>query len=1129
MSIASSKNCPQCGAPLQESAPGGLCPRCVMALNFNTETVFTDEPAARPAPPTPAELAPHFPQLEILECLGRGGMGVVYKARQPQLDRMVALKILAPERVTDARFADRFQREARALAKLNHPNIVTIHDFGQTGGYFYLLMELVDGVNLRELLRGQRMAPREALAVVPAICEALQYAHDRGIIHRDIKPENILLDKEGRVKIADFGIARILCAPAADETATPATAEAAPGLTAESVLGTPKYMAPEQKENSGEADHRADIYSLGVVFYEMLTGELPGKNLEPPSRKVHIDVRLDEVVLRALEKKPELRYQQASALRTQVETIAGTSQNESSPTTERQLLDFTGILKFRSPLALKFARVGWLGFLGFLGALGFIPGWEPLFGLCGLCGFFGFSGIAHIIEILARSHPLPNQPQARQNKLAASVGAVMFVLVLLVTANIWLAWHRHRDEPDQVHGRTAAAGGSFVARLEQGGVELQAIGNQPWTNTVCWLPNGALSSDPFLTEKGSMGGLGENTKKIAFRIHNESSNGISLSVCRFNKASSVLGAGSISRWSQPDAFFYQIIACPPNARTMDVSLGVANSAWETAIALGHENNSLSRSTATEGEWSATYNIIFAGNGDVAVNCNYTKSEKWDTRMVCVDEDGTTRVIPENLSRALGPQTGGMLLISSNEFTRVKEFQLQKRPYQWVEFRNVSLQPGFITSVSILDAPGFDASHTPVAPATEQNPDAGKQVQATAAYQDDCRDWIASVGTIDSSNSAVFSIPEDFAQTVVKELDAGQLLTVEVEDREGKPFGHGSLRGVDNQIDTATGTLKCTATIVPDGDHLIMRGLSVNIRLLLEVKHGVTLVPVEATQHDTQGMFVWAINRDQTVGRRRVQEGTMDEKKLEILSGLSPGELVVAGPALNNLHEGEKIRYELARDETATPAVPAPAQHFSFGPVIERTLRIDGEESDFLVLRSGEVLHHTNIDPGDLRADPPSESLQWARTNGVDIGFVTSTRDFYGPVGLEMFDMGTFHWAYDTVPEDRIPRFRSLAEWQAYDAEHEQPAKHPLIGSMAGVTNIWNDLTAEQLHEPPEDEPAFFLRQKLFSLFYKSSILTHPVAFSTRERVEGLMQITSFTTNPPVVKIRYKLVQNKLGK
>ncbi len=329
MGMSEAQRCPQCGSPLPENAPGSLCPRCLMRMNLKTETVFTGEPAAAAPPPTPAELAPHFPQLEILECLGRGGMGVVYKARQPQLDRVVALKILAPERVTDARFAERFLREAKTLAKLNHPNIVTVHDFGQVDGYFYLLMEFVDGVNLRELLRRGRLSPQEALAIVPPICEALQYAHNRGIVHRDIKPENILLDKEGNVKIADFGLAKLMGAEAFEVPPSGGSDRLKPELhtltEAGKVMGTPKYMAPEQAEKPGEVDHRADIYSLGVVFYEMLTGELPGRNIEPPSKKFQIDVRLDEVVLRALEKKPELRYQQASQVKTEVETIAATN------------------------------------------------------------------------------------------------------------------------------------------------------------------------------------------------------------------------------------------------------------------------------------------------------------------------------------------------------------------------------------------------------------------------------------------------------------------------------------------------------------------------------------------------------------------------------------------------------------------------------------------------------------------------------------------------------------------------------------------------------------------------------------------------------------------------------------
>ena len=181
-------------------------------------------------------------------------------------------------------------------------------------GLYYFIMEFVDGVNVRQLLDAGSSRREEALAIVPQICDALQYAHDHGVVHRDIKPENVLLNKEGQVKIADFGIAKLVGRDAPDLTLTGAG----------QIVGTPQYMAPEQIEHPLEVDHRADIYSLGVVFYQMLTGELPIGRFAPPSKKVQIDVRLDEVVLRALEKEPELRYQQASEVKTEVETIATT-------------------------------------------------------------------------------------------------------------------------------------------------------------------------------------------------------------------------------------------------------------------------------------------------------------------------------------------------------------------------------------------------------------------------------------------------------------------------------------------------------------------------------------------------------------------------------------------------------------------------------------------------------------------------------------------------------------------------------------------------------------------------------------------------------------------------------------
>jgi tRNA A-37 threonylcarbamoyl transferase component Bud32 len=265
--------------------------------------------------PDPADLQRHFPQLDIQELLGRGGMGAVYKARQVQLGREVAVKILPPEVARDPAFAERFAREARALSQLHHQNIVSVYDFGRSGDLYYFIMEYVEGASLRELIRDGKLSPQQALGIVPQVCEALQFAHDEGVVHRDIKPENILVDGRGRVKIADFGLAKLVGERAEDISLT---------RTHQS-MGTLHYMAPEQMRGAASVDHRADIYSLGVVLYEMLTGELPVGRFEVPSKKVHVDLRLDEVVLRTLDSRPERRYQHASDLKTEIESICGIS------------------------------------------------------------------------------------------------------------------------------------------------------------------------------------------------------------------------------------------------------------------------------------------------------------------------------------------------------------------------------------------------------------------------------------------------------------------------------------------------------------------------------------------------------------------------------------------------------------------------------------------------------------------------------------------------------------------------------------------------------------------------------------------------------------------------------------
>jgi serine/threonine protein kinase len=275
------------------------------------ETDERSAAAATPArsfvPPTPAELGRHFPQLEFLALLGQGGMGAVYKARQTKLDRLVAVKILSPQVAGDPAFAARFAREAQALARLNHPHIVTVYDFGEgeVDGLYSFTMEYVDGQNLRELLQGGPLPPAQTLAIVQQLCDALQYAHDEGLVHRDIKPENILLDKKGRVKVADFGLAKLVGLTPTYLTLT----------GTDQVMGTLLYMAPEQMQRSHTVDHRADLYSLGVVLYEMLTGELPLGRFAPPSHKSVVDASVDPIVLRALAREPAERYQDAASFK----------------------------------------------------------------------------------------------------------------------------------------------------------------------------------------------------------------------------------------------------------------------------------------------------------------------------------------------------------------------------------------------------------------------------------------------------------------------------------------------------------------------------------------------------------------------------------------------------------------------------------------------------------------------------------------------------------------------------------------------------------------------------------------------------------------------------------------------
>ena len=322
-----SQACPRCLSPIPERAPGGLCPRCLLdGANAPTDAGLGTQSWKTP---TLAEIASAFPELEVLGHLGTGGMGCVYRVRERDSGRISALKVLPRELATDPAFVERFEREARTLSRLRHPHIVGVHGFGQAGGFCFLLMEFVDGANLRQALRSGRFTPQQALALIPPICEALQAAHSQGVLHRDIKPENLLLDAEGRVKIADFGIAKLLEGPGAS------AGEAYTLTRTGARIGTPHYMAPEQVETPDQVDHRADIYSLGVVFYELLTGELPLGRFPAPSIKAGLDARVDDIVFRALAKERELHQQSADQVKAEVEGLGGTESQQKGRTSKR--------------------------------------------------------------------------------------------------------------------------------------------------------------------------------------------------------------------------------------------------------------------------------------------------------------------------------------------------------------------------------------------------------------------------------------------------------------------------------------------------------------------------------------------------------------------------------------------------------------------------------------------------------------------------------------------------------------------------------------------------------------------------------------------------------------------------
>jgi serine/threonine protein kinase len=1427
----------------------GLCPECLIKAGFPTGVETDTGAAARSAftPPTVAEIAGLFPQLEILELIGKGGMGAVYKARQIKLNRIVAVKILPPGIGQEAAFAERFTREAQALARLNHPGIVTLYEFGETGGQFFFLMEYVDGVNLRQLLHGGRIAAREALAIVPQICDALQFAHDQGIVHRDIKPENILLDRRGRVKVADFGLAKIMNQvgqafqpagagdfPVASSDAGNAGLEKSAqqlSLTGK-VMGTPQYMSPEQIQAPGEVDNRADIYALGVVFYQMLTGELPGKKIEAPSKKVQIDVRLDEIVLRALEKNPELRYQQVSEVRERVETITQTPppaagaapstpkitdvrvlereiRAHMSPSEKENLekLHKRNLLIFFIPpvvfstLMLFNLPAGVTHLLKDLFPLFFMPFpflmWLQTKALCSTewaikqgiqpWQFWQFSFnrvkrpskpgditpprfsrlaivttaflalivsaiiLMHVnhrntttVEILSQSEFLQefasnqvthatiilNQQslplskiegtyyKGSQNGVVREVpfevlnawlttemvndlskspkvqisspntglenvvwGLVPFlvigVVILLVPGiiiflvwralkkkselrhqqvnevktmeesvaptplgssrreeaqtesvkptgkrswlvsplaspevreitahltkaergeaalygllwgvwavtatfgNFWLIrsfpapgnwivasviaalffaslppWFRLQrrflystawaKEHGYIAGQTSLFSFSrrnlwrvlifagvitllafgqcrlvmhlsgvsellkeeaartkqlstgrmvtnppFIARLNQAEVELLAVGDQPWTNPVCWLPNGQPSTEPFPTRNFDMGNWSADmaVKKVAFSIRNESAEGISTPVCRINQESGAQPGSS--SWAAPDrrtpyGYFGQIIVCPSNATTMDISVGVANGAWETAVTV---NSRLGGGGTANGKWNATFQAVAGNGGDVAVGCTYSKNEDWESRMVYEDENGKVVPIPEDSAHAGNShQTGATLLVSSNEFAHIKEFQLQRRKYQWAEFRNVSLQPGHLTTVSVKDSGGENRS-VPTMSVSTAAPDFsfGRVMQFTLPMS---QDGLTPLFDLDQDQPVFDPTPNDPAAGMAQLLKPGVVIRHDMQSHKIVLLGmsgtvlYGARASLGDQWENLTDT----------------NGLAT-------VRHNTTsdgvIQGIDCPDQLPQTVFF-------KTGAGRL------------------GLLQITG--FTEHPPGVKIRYKLVQNTVAPPTptpAPAPALESTFGPVMERVVqaRQTGMNS-FLNLDTGQVLTPppdvTNslvpIQPGDqverfwqgldiLPNTRPARYIAWLRESGADLMFNGN--------GQVIAFEGTFAIAHGENSSN-------WDDWAGLSPEMTRVALETIrsatLNINSGTTTIGAYTSAMRLFSPQGGVSADLLtREQSVTWFFK-----------TRNGSMGVLQITGFTDNPPGVKLRYKLVQN----
>ncbi len=270
------------------------------------------EHAATFQAPEIEEVARLFPAYDVHALIACGGMGAVYQVTQRSLDRIAAIKILPREFSTDEEFRQGFESEAKAMAKLNHPNLIGVYDFGEADGMLYIVMEYVNGKSLFHSTHGQAVDPSDALRIVSETCSGLENAHSHGILHRDIKPANILLDSNASPKIGDFGLARALESQIQE---------------GEQIFGTPGYTAPEVLEPPFSFDQRADVFSVGVMLHELLTGSLPDADPRPASQIVRCNPKLDAIIRKATHPDPAQRFSTAAELGAELDKIAALPAN----------------------------------------------------------------------------------------------------------------------------------------------------------------------------------------------------------------------------------------------------------------------------------------------------------------------------------------------------------------------------------------------------------------------------------------------------------------------------------------------------------------------------------------------------------------------------------------------------------------------------------------------------------------------------------------------------------------------------------------------------------------------------------------------------------------------------------